>query len=171
MEKELKIYEEGLEETSLTNIILVNILMILWIALGTIACWYLSPLASWIYLGFAIITVYIVLRKLVCANCYYYDKLCYIGWGKISALFFKKGDIEKFDSNIGIKLAPVTYGLLTLAPLVLIIVSIFQQFSIDKIIVFSLLLLISFYSGGISRRKACENCKMKLICPGCAVKE
>ena len=171
MKKEVKIYEEGLEKSSKATIFFGNLLMILWIALGTIACWYLSPLAAWIYLGFAIITVYIVLRKLVCANCYYYDKLCYIGWGKISALFFKKGDIEKFDSSIGIKLAPVTYSLLTLVPLVLIVISIFQQFSINKIIVFSLLLLISFYSGGISRKKACKNCKMKLICPGCAVKE
>lgn len=37
-------------------------------------------------------------------------------------------------------------------------------------LVLILLLLVSFYSGAISRKKACAKCKMRLICPGSAVK-
>ena len=169
-QEEIKIYEQGKEEYSRTGIFFGNFIMLLWIAAGTIGCWYLSPLAAWIYLAFAIIMVGIVLRKIVCTNCYYYDKWCCFGWGKLSALLFKKGKIEDFSKSLGIKVAPITYGLLTLIPLVLIIISLFQEFTVLKIVVLVFLLLISFYSGTISRKKICAICKMRLICPGCAVK-
>jgi len=55
-------------------------------------------------------------------------------------------------------------------PIVLIIISIVQVYSIYKVGVLILLLLLSVYSGGISRKKGCERCKMKLSCPGSAVK-
>ncbi|KGP75013.1 hypothetical protein JT05_13015 [Desulfosporosinus sp. Tol-M] len=87
MKNEIKIYEQGLEEYSKTSIILGNFLMLLWIVLGAVACWFLYPLAAWIYLFFAIIMVFVFLRKLVCTDCYYYDKWCCTGWGKLSALF------------------------------------------------------------------------------------
>ena len=170
MKTEINIFEQGLEEYPKASIILGNLIMVLWIALGTIACWFFYPLVAWVYLAFAIIMVGIVLRKLVCTNCYYYGKWCSMGWGKLSALFFKKGNIEKFDTSIGIKLPPLIYGLLSLIPLIFIVISIVQGFTVFKIVVIALLLLVSFYSGFISRKKACANCRMKLVCPGSAVK-
>lgn len=168
--KEVKFYKQGLEEYPKSSIFLGNFLMILWISLGTIACWFFYPLTAWIYLAFAVIMVGIVLRKLLCTNCYYYNKWCCMGWGKLSALLFKKGDIKQFNISIGQKLAPLTYGLLTIIPLIFIVISSFQEFSISKIVVLIFLLLISFYSGAISRKKTCAKCKMRLICKGCAVK-
>lgn len=170
MKNEIEIYGQGFEEFPKAGIIFGNFMMFLWIALGTIACWVFYPLVAWVYLSLAIVMVYIVLRKLVCTNCYYYDKWCAMGWGKLSARFFKKGNIEKFSTNIGIKLAPLTYGLLSLIPLILIVISLIQKFALLKIIVLFLLLLVSFYSGAIGRKKNCANCKMRLICPGCAVR-
>jgi len=76
MKKEIKMYEEGLEEHPKAGIILGNLTMILWIVLGTVACWFLYPPVAWIYLIFAVVMVGIILRKLVCTNCYYYDKWC-----------------------------------------------------------------------------------------------
>ncbi len=171
MKNEIRIYEQGLEDYPKANMILGNLIMLLWIALGTIACWFLYPLAGWVYLGSAVIMVYVVLRKLVCTNCYYYDKWCGIGWGKLSALFFKKGNIEDFDTSIGLKLAPFAYGILSLIPLILLIISIILEFTASKLLILLLLLSISVFSGTISRKKACVECKMRLICPGCAVKE
>ena len=170
MKNEIKYYEQGLNEYPKTSAVIGNFFMILWIALGTVACWFLYPLAAWIYIFFAIIMVFVVLRKLVCTNCYYYDKWCCTGWGKLSALFFKKGEVEDFSTSAGIKLAPFTYGLLSIVPIILIIISILQELSIFKIIILVFLLLISFYSGAISRKKSCERCKMRIICPGTAVK-
>lgn len=90
----LNLYEQGLEEYPISSIIKGNLAMAAWIALGTIACWFLSPLGAWIFLAFALIMIGIVLRKLLCTNCYYYDKRCSIGWGKLSALMFSRCDDE-----------------------------------------------------------------------------
>ncbi|MCK4545763.1 hypothetical protein KAU43_09515 [candidate division WOR-3 bacterium] len=170
MSDEIKLFEDGNEEFSKFIIILGNILMLLWIALGTISCWFLSPLIALLYMLFALIMIFVVLRKMVCVNCYYYGKWCAMGWGKLSAIFFRKGDVGKFSSSIGIKLAPVTYGLLTLIPLILIVISLVRGFSIFKVVLLILLLFISFYSGSINRKKTCAKCKMRIICPGSAVK-
>lgn len=170
MNTKIEIYEQGLEEYPKAQVFLGNLLMIIWIALGTIACWLLSPIAGWIYLAFALLMVAVVLRKLLCTNCYYYNKWCCMGWGKLVALFFKQGDVEKFNTSSGQKLAPLTYGLLSLIPLILIVISVIQQFTIAKIVVLILLFSISFYSGAVSRKKTCANCKMRLICPGSAAK-
>ncbi|MBU4313562.1 MAG: hypothetical protein KJ821_02025, partial [Actinobacteria bacterium] len=133
MKTEIKIYEQGLEEYPMSSIILGNVLMLLWIVLGTLGCWLFHPVVAWIYLVFTIVMVFIVLRKLVCTDCYYYDKWCCMGWGKLSALFFKKGRIENFPNSLGLKLAPFTYGLLSLIPLILIIISLVQKFTLFKI--------------------------------------
>jgi len=166
-----KLYENGLEEHPKSIAVIGNLIMLLWISLGTVACWFFNPIVAGVYLAFAVVMVFIVLRKLVCTNCYYYGKWCPIGWGKLSALFFRKGSIEKFSTGIGVKLTPLTYGLLTLIPLVLIIISIIREFTVVKAAVLVLLILVSIYSGAVSRKNSCMKCKMRLICPGCAVKE
>jgi len=168
MKKGVRIYKQGLESFSLPRIIFANVLMLVWIVLGTIACWFVYPMVAWIYLGATIIMIFVVLRKLVCTNCYYYGKQCALGWGKLSALFFSQGSIDQFSTCVGIKAAPITYGLLTLIPLVFCIVALVQEVTVLKVVVLVLLLAVSVYSGAISRKMACTNCKMRLICPGSA---
>ena len=169
----IELYEGGLEEHPKSSVIVGNLAMTAWIALGTIGCWFLTPLGAWIFLAFALIMVGVVLRKLLCTDCYYYGKWCGIGWGKLSALMFPKGNEERFGTSLGLKLAPLTYGLLTVVPVVFLVTSMFDtsQLLIPKIIVLVFLLAISFYSGTISRKKGCAACKMRLVCPGSAVKE
>jgi hypothetical protein len=168
MKKGAQIYRQGLESFSLSRVIFGNSMMLVWIGLGTIACWFVYPLVAWIYLAAALIMIFVVLRKLVCSNCYYYGKRCALGWGKVSALFFSQGSIDQFSTCAGIKAAPITYGLLTLIPLVLCIVALVQEATILRVAVLVLLLAVSVYSGAIGRKRACINCKMRLICPGSA---
>lgn len=166
MKSKVKIYEQGLEEHPRATIFLSNLVMAVWIATGTVACWLLHPVAGAVYLAVALIMVGVVLRKLVCTNCYYYGKWCGTGWGKLAALFFKEGEMERFGKSIGVKLAPMTYGLLSLIPIVLVVISMIMDFTVFKAIVLAVLLLVSVYSGFLSRKKGCTNCKMKLACPG-----
>ena len=63
------------------------------------------------------------------------------------------------------------FSKLSLIPLVLIIISIIREFTVVKAAVLVLLILVSIYSGAVSRKNSCMKCKMRLICPGCAVKE
>jgi hypothetical protein len=164
------LYEKGLGNYRISTIFLGNLMMLIWIVLGTLAVWFFNQLLAGLFLAFALIIVYVILRKLVCTNCYYYDKWCVYGWGKLSAKMFKKGKIENFNDSIGIRIAPLLYGLLTIIPIILIIISIILVFDYTKIGVLVLLLAISFYSGGVARKAACSNCKMKSFCRGSTVK-
>ena len=170
MENDIKFFEKGLEEYPKSTIITENLAMSLWLVLGFISCWFFHPIAGVLYIIFALVMVYFVLRKLVCTNCYYYNNWCHLGWGKLSSKFFKKGDIKEFRNCLGIKMALPTYASLMIIPLILIVISILLEFSYYKIIVLVLLLLVSSYSAGISRKDSCAKCKMRLMCPGSAVK-
>lgn len=169
--EKVPICEEGLEEYPWTVVLSGNFMMLLWIGLGTFACYFLSPMAAWIYLGVSLLAVFVVLRGAVCTRCYYYGKRCHIGWGKLASLFFKQGNIEELNDCIGGKAAPMVYGLLSLVPLVLGTISTIIDFSILKIAVLAVLLLIGFYSGAISRKSACKECKMRNYCRGAIISE
>lgn len=161
-----KIYEQGLEKYPRKTIIRGNFLMAAWIILGAVACWFYLPLIACLYIGFFIVMVKIVLRGLLCPDCYYHGKWCCLGWGKLAALFFKKRDINGFGFSLGQNLAPMVYGSLTVIPIILITVSIIQVFALIKMAVLILFLFLSFYSSVINRKKICAQCKMKLICKG-----
>jgi hypothetical protein len=171
MSEQENLFAGGLEQYPMGRVVFGNLLMLLWFALGALACWFFYPLLGLVYLVVAFVMVYIVLRKIICVNCYYYGKRCSLGWGKLCAVMFKKGRIEDFPNSIGLKLAPATYGVLMIVPLILLIVSILQGFSWYKIIVLILLLFVSFYSGSIGRQAACSSCKMNLICTGSVTKK
>ena len=163
---DMQIYDEGIERFPLSRIILGNALILLWIGLGTIACWFISYLFAAVYLAAAILMLFFVLRKLICTNCYYYGKRCVIGWGKLSALFFRPGSIERFGTSVGTKAAPLTYALLTLTPLVSSAVGLMQEVTVPRGAVLVLFLTVSLYTATINRKQACRSCKMKFICPG-----
>jgi len=171
MAHEVKLNEKGVEQYPMSRVILGNILMILWIVVGTIAVWFFSPLVATLYLIVAVVTVYFILRKLVCTNCYYYDKWCSMGWGKLAAALFKQGRIEEFNESIGLRLAPIIYGLLTIFPLIVVLIAIIAEIDFYKIAVLVILLFFSVYSGSISRKSACASCKMNTMCKGSAVKQ
>lgn len=169
MEAKIELYESGQEQYPKSRIALANLFMVLWIAVGTVGCRLYSSWAAGLYLALAVVMIYAVLRKLLCTNCYYYGKWCGVGWGKLSAVFCQKGDIKEFRKSIGVKIAPITYGLLSLIPIIFIAISMMREFHVSQAVVLALLLIISFYSGTVSRKKTCAECKMKLICPGSAV--
>jgi len=79
--------------------------------------------------------------------------------------------MDKFATSVGVKLAPATYGLLSLIPIGFCIAAMVQDFEVAQAVVLALLVAISAYSGATSRKKSCVNCKMRYACPGCAVKE
>lgn len=48
MKHEIKFYEQGIEEYPVIDVIKGNLLIALWIGLGTIASWSLHAIAGWI---------------------------------------------------------------------------------------------------------------------------
>jgi hypothetical protein len=174
MESQAQVGKKGLDRYPMSYVIVGNILMFLWLIVGSAAIWLAFPNTAWIawiFLAVSLLLVYVVLRKLVCTNCCYYGEWCSMGWGKLAAALFKKGDVEKFGSGIGPKLAPFVYGLLTLIPMIVILASIVLVFDNLKLGLFIVLILFAIYSGWLSRKAACSRCKMQDVCPGNATKK
>ena len=172
MAKEPKLYNEGYEEYPVITSIIGNAVILLWIALGTYLSAAVHYLVGVVYLVFALLMVGVVLRKLVCANCWYYGRRCATGWGKLSAMMFSRGDVSCFSTGAGVRMAPAVYGLLTLIPLVLGTVAVVSsdEDRVMRIGALVLLLVVSFISGAVPRRWSCERCKMRYLCPGSAAK-
>lgn len=171
MKKEVNLYENGLEEYPWLVVLAENLALAGWILIGAVIAWQFSLLIALSYLGFALTMILVVMRKLVCTRCYYYGKRCHLGWGLISKALFRQGEIVEFESCPGIRFAPIFFGLLAIIPLILGVILLIQSFSFFTAGLQALLLISIIYSSVISRKKSCAPCKMKLICPGSAVKE
>lgn len=170
MTEKIKLNEKGLESFPKSTAIFGNLLMIIWVIVGAVTIWFFNPYIAIMYFLLVTFMIYIVLRKLICTNCYYYDRWCGLGWGKLAARLFKKGDMEDFNESTGLKLAPLVYGILMFVPLILLIILLIQDFDVAKFGLLILVILMSIYSGNISRKTACSKCKMMLFCKGSAVK-
>ena len=170
MKKVVQLYEAGLEEYPVRDVIAGNLAMTALIVAGTLACWFVSPLFGIAYAVLAVFMVYFVMRRLVCTHCHYFGKRCGTGWGVLAAMWFARGRIEEFNTSVGVRLAPVVYGLMALLPLVAITVALLGGPTSSKLLVLGLLLALSFYSMGPGRRRSCSVCKMRLFCKGSAAK-
>jgi hypothetical protein len=126
--------------------------ILLWIAVGTIAIWFLNPLGAWLFAFVAFIVVYGVVRKQLCKTCAY-CKACTMGFGKLSELIFGKAELGGVKPRTLLTLLLVTYGLLTVIPTIFLALSASQEFTLFKILVLAFLLLFLSYSVATKRRR------------------
>ena len=126
-----------------------NLGIVLWILIDAVACWFFNPILGWVFLIAAFGLIFVILRRLGCSSCYY-CKSCTMGFGKLADLFFGQGYMAGVNSSLTLKIIFV-YGLLGFVPLAFLTVSIIQEFTVTKIAVLALLLILLSYSG--SRRK------------------
>ena len=87
----MKLYENGLEEYPISQVLISNFLILLWIGIGAYSAYLLLPLLGYIYALLFLFLIYFLLRKLVCVNCFYYGRICSMGWGKLSSFLFSRG--------------------------------------------------------------------------------
>jgi len=102
-----------------------------------------------------------------CVNCYYYGKVCAFGKGKLSALFFSKGEPDKFiQDKIGWKdIAPEMMA--SLVPIVAGVVLLVINFNWVLLAAVLVILLLTSVGNGVVRGSlACRQCKQREIgCP------
>jgi len=171
MEKQ-KLYEKGLENYPKATVVLTNVLLFLWFGFAAYGMSVLRfaglPIISIIYLLFAIIMLGFVLRKHLCTHCYYYNKLCGTGWGKLSSRLFKE---KSGNYELGMKLAGLTWGLLTIVPIIAIPLAMLlnRGFLVPGGITLTGFLTIMVVNQ-FGRKKGCKQCKMRRICEASAAK-
>jgi hypothetical protein len=114
-----------------------------------------------------ILLLEIRLMKKSCTNCYYYDKFCAFGRGKLCALFFKKGDSKKFSKRKITWKDILPNFLVSIIPAIMGIILLIIRFNL--LILAGVILLIIFTSAGNSFVRgslACKFCKQReLGCP------
>jgi len=108
-----------------------------------------------------------VLRKHLCTHCYYYGKLCSTGWGKLSALMFKK---NSGNYQLGVKLAGITWTLVAAIPIVGIVAILIIDYSPSSLLFLILFILLTLFNFVI-HKKSCGRCKMRFICPASMAKD
>ncbi len=102
-----------------------------------------------------------------CVDCYYYGKYCAFGKGKISSIFFKKGNPDKFCKKQITWKNLVPDFMVSIIPIVIGIILLFIEFSWLILILILLLVLLTFWGSWFVRSQlACKYCKQrKLGCP------
>jgi len=102
-----------------------------------------------------------------CVRCYYYGKSCAFGRGKISCLFFKKGESQKFSQRQITWKAIIPDFLVSIIPAVIGIVLLIRDFNWLILLLIVILFLLSSAGNGFIRGSlACKHCKQQdLGCP------
>ncbi len=136
---------------TLTGVVIISRLGSIWLIL------YL------IYIG---ILEFRLLKK-SCTSCYYYGKICFSGKGKLSSLFFQKGDPESFAGK-DISLKDIIPDILVpVIPVVVGTVLMIRDFRWYLLFLVVALILLTFLGNGLIRGSlACRFCSQREIgCP------
>ena len=145
----------------------------LYLAMWALAGYLLWPI--WTLVGLPVLTiawavivlaVQVLLKKHNCSGCYYYDKRCHLGWGKLSSAMFEK---DSGNPETGKNL---TFFYIIPPPLFVIVSLVFaltQQAPMLYWGILTLYIILNAVSFPI-RIKGCRQCAMREVCPGSAAK-
>jgi hypothetical protein len=129
----------------------------------------LAQLGVWFaagYLALLALTGYGILAS-ICTRCYYYDRRCGTGTGKIVARFFKKGQEEEYGQTVSQKAVLLLVVIVLLLPLVGGIASLVVGYSTLRMVL--LVGLLALLAAGLAPHPSlvCSHCKLaeKGCCP------
>jgi hypothetical protein len=110
------------------------------------------------------------LMRRSCVNCYYYGKYCAFGKGKLSSLFFKKGNPHKFIKDKITWKDILPDFLVSIIPLIVGVILLILNFNWLFLILIVLLVTLTFAGNGFIRGSlACKYCKQREI--GCSAEQ
>lgn len=120
-------------------------------------------------IGYLLVVVLLEFRLLGkhCVDCYYYGRTCAFGKGRLSSLFFKKGQPERFNQKTITAKDLIPDFLVFIVPVLAGILLLVQKFSWIILGSVVALLLLGFAGNALVRGQlACRYCRQKEIgCP------
>ena len=127
------------------------------------------PVLSILYAGFLFIILTFTVRKHLCTHCYYYDKWCHCGWGRLAAKFgYEEGCGNK---TLGAKLAMLSWPVLMIVPIIgMVLVLVLYPISYVTIGLFAGFVALVAANFGV-HVKDCKTCKMRFVCGLSAAKK
>lgn len=147
-------------------VILSNLVSILIYSSGFIITLRLGWIAAVLYLVFIFSLEYRLISK-HCVNCYYWGMTCGFGKGRLSALFFKRGDPVKFCNNEMSWKDMIPDLLVSLVPFIIGIVLMIIKFDFTLLFTEIILIVLTTIGNGFIRGNlTCRYCKQReLGCP------
>jgi hypothetical protein len=150
-------------------VVLSNSVSILIYLSGFIITFSLSWIAAILFLVYILALEFRLLSK-HCTNCYYWGKACGFGKGKLSSLFFKRGDSSKFCEKSFTWKDLVPDILVSLVPFILVIPLLIIRFNFILLIAAIILIGMTTIGNGFIRGNlTCKYCKQREI--GCPAEE
>jgi hypothetical protein len=122
----------------------------------------LAQLGIWFavgYLALLALTGYGVLAS-ICTRCYYYDRRCGTGTGKIVARFFKKGREEEYGQTASQKAILLLVAIVLLLPLVVGLVSLAKSYNTLRLVLLVAWLALLIAGLAPHPRLVCSHCKL-----------
>ena len=158
--------EQGYENYPFWIVFLSNLVSIAIYFIGAFIIYQLGLIWLILYLIFIGI-LELRLLKGHCTNCYYYGKTCAFGKGRISRIFFKKGDLNKFCKKQITWKDIVPDFMVSLVPAIIWVILLIKKFNWILLLLVFILFILTFVGNGIMRSQlACKYCKQREIgCP------
>lgn len=158
---------ECYESYPIRTVILSNLLSL---SIYGIGAFILAKVMVWFIIPFLLYCLWLEIRVIrrSCVNCYYYDKMCAFGKGKLCALIFKrKGNPELFAQGKITWIQLLPDFAVSLIPLMAGIVLLVIDFEWLLLVLVLILGVLAFGGNAIVRGSfACKFCKQREIgCP------
>jgi hypothetical protein len=145
---------------------LANIVSLITYAAGAYIIYRIGP---WWLIPYLLYIIWLEVRLLVksCPGCFYYGSVCAFGKGKVSSIFFKRGNPAEFINAKVTWFSILPDMLVSVVPIIAAIVMLIKDF--DWVLLGVMLLLIILVSLGNSLVRgslACKYCRQReLGCP------
>lgn len=151
--------------TLLSNIVSLGIY-----GLGFFIIFQLGWIYAIIYLLYILVLEFNLIRN-HCTSCYYWGKTCGFGKGRISSVFFKKGDVKKFCKDKMTWKDLIPDMLVSAIPIITGIILLILSFNFILLAaVLLIILLMTFGNSFIRGKLTCKYCKQReLGCPADAL--
>jgi hypothetical protein len=153
--------EKKYENFPIPVVILSNLVSLSIYGLGFIIMIRLGLIVSLLYIVYIFVFEYRLIRY-HCVSCYYWGKTCGFGKGRVSSVFFKRGDPSKFCTKEMQWKDMIPDLLITLIPILTGIVLLIFKF--DLILLGAIILLIVLTTAGngfIRGQLTCRYCKQR----------
>jgi hypothetical protein len=144
-----------------SNLVSISIYLIgTYIVYQTWLIWLILYIIFIIFLEFRLI-------KGHCINCYYYGKTCSFGKGRISSIFFKKGNLKNFCNKQMTWKDILPDFMISLIPMIIGIIILIKDFNWIILSLIILLFILTFIGNSMIRTQfACKYCKqIEIGCP------
>jgi len=147
-------------------VLVSNLVSLLIYAIGAFIIYEVGIIWLILYLLFILFLEIKLLMK-SCVNCYYYGKYCAFGKGKISKLFFKKGNARKFMQKQITWKEIIPDFLVSVIPMIVGIILLIRKFNLLILVLVISLFLLSFSGNALVRGSlTCKYCKQREMgCP------